>query len=101
MKIVLATSNRGKLHEMGALLAPLSVAVVAQSVSNTPEAVESGLSFVENAIIKARNAAAHCGLPAIGDDSGLEVESLDGAPGIYSARYAVPTAAMLTITANC
>ncbi len=73
---------------MQALLAPLSMAVVAQSEFNTADAIEDGLSFVENAIIKARNAAAHSGLPAIADDSGLEVDVLQGAPGIHSARFA-------------
>ena len=88
MKIVLATGNAGKLHEMRALLAPLSIDVVTQSQFNTPDAIESGLTFVENAIIKARNASAHCRLPALADDSGLEVDALNGAPGIFSARYA-------------
>ncbi len=88
MKIVLATGNAGKLREMRALLAPLSIDVVAQSEYDTPEAVENGLSFIENAIIKARNASAHCALPALADDSGLEVDALNGAPGIYSSRYA-------------
>ncbi|MEM7292919.1 MAG: RdgB/HAM1 family non-canonical purine NTP pyrophosphatase [Pseudomonadota bacterium] len=88
MKIVLATGNAGKLREMRELLAPLSLDVVPQSDFDTPEAIEDGLSFVENAIIKARNAAAHCGLPAIADDSGLEVDALRGAPGIYSSRFA-------------
>ena len=88
MKVVLATGNAGKLREMRALLSPLSIDVVAQSDFNTPSAVEDGLSFVENALIKARNASLHCGLPAIADDSGLEVDALNGAPGIYSARFA-------------
>lgn len=88
MKVVLATGNKGKLREMQQVLAPLGFEVVAQSDFNVPEADETGLSFVENAIIKARNASQHTGLPAIADDSGLEVDALDGAPGIYSARYA-------------
>lgn len=88
MKIVLATGNKGKLREMQQVLGPLGFDVVAQSDFNVPEADETGLSFVENAIIKARNAARHSGLPAIADDSGLEVDALNGAPGIYSARYA-------------
>lgn len=88
MKVVLATGNKGKLREMQQVLAPLGFDVVAQSDFNVPEADETGLSFVENAIIKARNASQHTGLPAIADDSGLEVDALDGAPGIYSARYA-------------
>ena len=73
---------------MRALLMPLSIDVVAQSDLDVPDAVEDGLSFIENAIIKARNAATHTGLPALADDSGLEVDALHGAPGIYSARYA-------------
>ncbi len=87
-KIVLATGNPGKVRELNALLASLQVEVVPQSVVNVPEAAETGLSFVENAILKARNAARHSGLPAIADDSGLAVDALNGAPGIYSARYA-------------
>ncbi len=87
-KVVLATGNAGKLRELRELLAAQSIAILAQSEFECPEAIEDGLSFVENAIIKARNAADHTGLPAIGDDSGLEVDALDGEPGIYSARYA-------------
>jgi XTP/dITP diphosphohydrolase len=86
--IVLATGNLGKVREINELLANHDLAVVAQSDFNVPEAEETGLSFVENAIIKARNAAAHTGLSAIADDSGLEVDALGGAPGIYSSRYA-------------
>ncbi len=91
-RIVLATGNTGKLAELQAMLAPMGIEVLAQSEFNVPEAEETGLSFVENALIKARNAAIHTGLPAIADDSGLEVAALDGAPGIYSARYAGPSA---------
>ena len=91
-RIVLATGNAGKVREMQAVLAPLGFEVVAQKEFGVPEAEETGLSFVENAILKARNAAHHTGLPAIADDSGLEVDALDGAPGIYSARYAGPGA---------
>ena len=87
-RIVLATGNAGKVRELGAMLADLGVRVLPQSDFGVPEAEETGLSFVENAILKARNAAAHTGLPAIADDSGLEVDALNGAPGIYSARYA-------------
>lgn len=87
-RIVLATGNKGKLREMQQVLGPLGFDVVAQSDFNVPDADETGLSFVENAIIKARNAAQHTGLPSIADDSGLEVDALNGAPGIYSARYA-------------
>lgn len=85
--LVLASGNRKKLEEMSAILAPLSMTVVAQSEYQVPEAEETGLTFVENAIIKARNAAGHTGLPAIADDSGLEVDALSGAPGVFSARF--------------
>ncbi len=87
-RIVLASNNAGKVREFSELLAQAHVQVVPQGELGVPEAEETGLSFVENAILKARNAAAHSGLPAIADDSGLEVDALDGAPGIYSARYA-------------
>lgn len=87
-RIVLATGNAGKLAEFRQLLANTGFEIEPQSAFNMPEAIESGLSFVENAIIKARNAAQHSGLPAIADDSGLEVDALAGAPGIYSARFA-------------
>ena len=86
-KIVLASGNAGKLKELGQILAPLGVTLKSQSEFDVPEVEETGLSFVENAIIKARAAAQYCGLPAIADDSGLEVDYLQGAPGIYSARY--------------
>ncbi len=85
--LVLASGNRKKLEEMRAILEPLALKVVPQSDFQVPEAEETGLTFVENAILKARNAAAHTGLPAIADDSGLEVDALNGAPGIYSARF--------------
>jgi len=87
-RIVLATGNRGKVREFSELLAGHDIDVVRQSDFGVPDADETGLTFVENAILKARNAAAHTGLPAIADDSGLEVDYLNGAPGIYSARYA-------------
>jgi len=87
-KIVFATGNLGKVREINELLADHDLEVVPQSAFNVSEAEEIGPSFVENAILKARNAAAHTGLPAIADDSGLEVDALDGAPGIYSSRYA-------------
>ncbi len=90
--IVLATGNPGKAREMADLLAPLGWCILPQSELNVPEADETGLSFVENAILKARNACRHTGLPAIADDSGLEVDALHGAPGIHSARYAGPAA---------
>ncbi len=88
MKVVLASNNKGKLRELGELLADHHIEIVPQGEFDIPDAVEDGLSFVENAIIKARHAAALGGLPAIADDSGLEVDALKGEPGIYSARYA-------------
>jgi len=87
-KIVLASGNKGKLREFAQLFAPMDIEVIPQADFNVPEAEETGLTFIENAIIKARNAAYHTGLPAIADDSGIEVDYLLGAPGIYSARYA-------------
>ena len=87
-RIVLASSNKGKVKEFSELLAGRDITVVPQSDFAVPDAEETGLTFVENAILKARNAAMHTGLPAIADDSGLEVDYLNGAPGIYSARYA-------------
>jgi XTP/dITP diphosphohydrolase len=87
-KIVLASSNPGKVREFNQLLSGLDIEVVPQSEFGVIDAEETGLSFVENAILKARNAAEHTGLPAIADDSGIEVDALDGAPGIYSARFA-------------
>ena len=86
--IVLASSNAGKVREFNQLLGGLNLEVVPQSRFNVADADETGLTFVENAILKARNAAQHTGLPALADDSGLEVDALNGAPGIYSARYA-------------
>ena len=84
--IVLASSNPGKIKEIQAILAQHPI--VPQSAFNVAEAEETGATFVENAIIKARNAALHCKLPAIADDSGLVVDALNGAPGVISARYA-------------
>ena len=86
--IVLASSNPGKVREINQLLAGLSIEVAPQSQFGVPDIEETGLSFIENALLKARNAAQHTGLPAIADDSGIEVDALNGAPGIYSARYA-------------
>jgi len=91
-RLVLATGNAGKLREMRAILAPWHVDVRPQLEFTQAVAAETGLSFVENAILKARFAAQASGLPAIADDSGLEVDALHGAPGIYSARYAGPGA---------
>ncbi|MCU7941553.1 MAG: XTP/dITP diphosphatase [Candidatus Thiodiazotropha sp. (ex Cardiolucina cf. quadrata)] len=89
-KIVLASNNAGKVREINQLLASEQITVVAQKEFNIPDAIEDGLSFVENAIKKARHAASLSGLPAIADDSGIEVDALNGAPGIYSARFAGP-----------
>lgn len=86
--IVLASNNRKKLQEMQKLLEPAGVSLRPQSEYTNSEAVESGLTFIENALIKARHASALTGLAAIADDSGLEVDALGGAPGIYSARFA-------------
>lgn len=88
MRVVLATGNPGKLQELRAMLEPLAIEVVPLSQFTRTAVPESGLTFVENAIIKARHAAQLAQLPAIADDSGLEVDALHGAPGIYSARYA-------------
>ncbi|KEZ79228.1 RdgB/HAM1 family non-canonical purine NTP pyrophosphatase [Salinisphaera hydrothermalis] len=85
---VLASSNAGKLAELAALLADLDIEVVSQSEFDVPDAIEDGVAFVDNALIKARHAAAATGLPAIADDSGLAVDYLGGAPGVHSARYA-------------
>ena len=87
-RIVLASSNPGKVREINELLVGFDMEVMPQSEFGVTDAEETGLSFVENALLKARNAAAHTGLPAIADDSGIEVDALNGAPGIYSARYA-------------
>lgn len=91
-EIVLATGNQGKVQELQDLLAPLQWQVFPQSKWSFTEAEETGLTFVENALIKARHAALHTGLPALADDSGLAVDALRGAPGIYSSRYAGPDA---------
>jgi XTP/dITP diphosphohydrolase len=91
-RLVLATGNAGKLRELRTILAPWAVAVRPLAEFTAAAAAETGSSFVENAILKARFAAEAAGLPAIADDSGLEVDALGGAPGIYSARYAGPDA---------
>jgi XTP/dITP diphosphohydrolase len=88
MRVVVATANRGKLGELAALLAPLGVETIAQSSFGIAPPPETGTTFLDNALIKARHAARIAGLPAIADDSGLEVDALDGAPGVYSARFA-------------
>jgi len=88
----MASSNPGKLREINQILGDLGMEVLPQSDFGVPDADETGLTFVENSILKARHAAQLTGLPAIADDSGLEVDALKGAPGIYSARYSGPGA---------
>ena len=87
-RVVLASGNSGKVAEIQSVLNSFGFDVIPQTELNIEDAIEDGLSFVENALIKARHACLLSGLPAIADDSGLEVDALDGAPGIYSARYA-------------
>ncbi len=87
-ELVLASGNAGKLRELADMLGPLGYRLRPQSDWDTPEAVEDAPTFVENALLKARHAAAHTGRAAIADDSGLVVPALGGEPGIYSARYA-------------
>jgi len=87
-KLVLASSNPGKLRELSAILAGLGYDLHPQSEFGVDEVAETGTTFVENAIIKARHAAQQTGLPALADDSGIEVDALAGAPGVYSARFA-------------
>jgi XTP/dITP diphosphohydrolase len=88
MRVVLASGNRGKLREFTQLLAPLGIAFVAQAELGIEPPEETGATFAANAVLKARHASAISGLPAMADDSGLEVDALDGAPGVHSARYA-------------
>ncbi|HAG95134.1 MAG: non-canonical purine NTP pyrophosphatase [Pseudomonadales bacterium] len=90
--IVVATGNQGKLKEINQVLNPFGLKARGQAEFEVPEIEETGLTFVENALLKARNASAITGKPALADDSGLEVDALRGAPGIYSARYAGPEA---------
>lgn len=92
MEFVLASNNRGKVRELNQLLAPSGLRLIAQGELGVGEVAETGLTFVENAIIKARHAATETGLPALADDSGLEVDALRGEPGIHSARFAGPGA---------
>ena len=87
-KIVLASGNAGKVREINKLFVGSGIEVIPQTDLNVPEVPETGTTFVENAIIKARYAAEVTGLPAISDDSGIEVDALDSRPGVYSARYA-------------
>lgn len=88
LKIVLASNNKGKIKEINHLVSPYQMEVIAQSEFKVEEVEETGLTFVENALLKARNAASITSLPALADDSGLVVPILNGEPGIYSARYA-------------
>jgi len=86
-KLILASGNAGKVKEINNLLQANGIDVISQNEFAVPEAIEDGLSFVENAIKKARNACLHTGLPSIADDSGIEVDAINKAPGIYSARF--------------
>jgi XTP/dITP diphosphohydrolase len=90
-KLVLATGNSGKVREMNSVLAELGFEVISQRDLNVEDAIEDGLSFIENSLIKSRHASRITGLPAVADDSGISVDALNGAPGIYSARYAGDT----------
>ena len=90
MKVVLASNNPAKLRELDAVLHPMGWELVAQGDLGVPEAEETGTTFEANALLKARHAAARTGLAALADDSGIEVDALDGRPGVYSARYAGP-----------
>jgi XTP/dITP diphosphohydrolase len=92
MRVVLASSNSGKLRELTTLLAPLGFELVAQSTLGIHSPPETGTTFMENALIKARHAARSAKLPALADDSGIEVDALGGRPGVYSARFAGETA---------
>lgn len=87
-QIVLASGNAGKLRELQALLAPLGLTLTAQSAFGIESPPETGTTFVANALLKARHAAGITGIPALADDSGIEVDALEGRPGVYSARYA-------------
>ncbi len=87
-QIVFASGNAGKIRELNELLTPLSISVVAQAALGVKDVPETGLTFIENALIKARNASLRTKLPALSDDSGIEVDALKGEPGLYSARYA-------------
>ncbi|SOY58319.1 Nucleoside-triphosphate diphosphatase [Cupriavidus taiwanensis] len=99
-RLVLASNNPGKLREFGALLAPLGFDVVTQGELGIPEAEEPFATFVENALAKARHASRLAGLPALADDSGICVQALGGAPGVYSARYAQMAGQARSDTAN-
>ena len=97
-KVVLASGNKGKLEELRSILNFQNVQLIAQSEFDIKEAEETGNTFVENALIKARHACIETGLPSIADDSGIEVDALNGEPGVYSARYAGENASYLE---NC
>ncbi|HEY0295567.1 MAG TPA: RdgB/HAM1 family non-canonical purine NTP pyrophosphatase [Bordetella sp.] len=99
-QVVLASNNPGKLREFAALFAPLGIELVPQSRLGVSEAEEPHVTFVENALAKARHASRHTGLPALADDSGLCVAALGGAPGVYSARYAQRQGGEKSDTAN-
>jgi XTP/dITP diphosphohydrolase len=88
VRVVLASSNSGKLRELASLLAPLGFELISQNTLGVETPPETGITFAENALLKARHAAAATNLPALADDSGIEVDALGGRPGIYSARYA-------------
>ena len=87
-KLIIASGNQGKLFEINALLSPLAIEVLPQSSFDVPEVSEPFCTFVENALIKARHASQHTGLPALADDSGICVNALNGSPGVQSARFA-------------
>jgi XTP/dITP diphosphohydrolase len=91
-RVVLASGNTGKLRELEALLAPLAIELIAQGALGIGAPPETGATFLENALLKARHAARHARLPALADDSGLEVDALGGRPGVWSARFAHPGA---------
>lgn len=89
-KLVIASHNKGKIREIGELMAPFGVEVVSASEMGVEEPEETGLTFIDNALLKAHHSAKATGLPALADDSGLAVDALEGAPGIYSARWGGP-----------
>lgn len=91
-RIVMASGNAGKIREIARILGDLDVEILPQSAFDVPDADETGVTFEENSVLKARHAARLTGLPAIADDSGLGVDALDGRPGVWSARYAGPGA---------
>ena len=99
--IVLASSNADKLREFSAIFQGLQLSLIPQADFGITDVAETGLTFVENAILKARNACKHTGLPALADDSGIEVDILDGAPGVFSARYAGGGEQKAGSVANC